>query len=85
MFHMFTVPLTTITEDDERKNWEDVTLLQVEAKRVYVTYKRYRKIVSLRGRILNRMCNAFCFCCHINVVTFFCDKICDFALDVHHI
>lgn len=38
------LPLTTVTEEQKRRSWEEVTLLQVEAKRVYVTYKRYRKI-----------------------------------------
>lgn len=37
------LPLTSVTEDQKRKSWEEVTLLQIEAKRVYVTYKRYRK------------------------------------------
>lgn len=37
---------STVTDEQKRQAWEEVALLQVEAKRIYTTNKRYRKFVS---------------------------------------
>lgn len=50
-----TLPLSSITEDDKRRSWENVTFLQVQAKRIYVTYKRYRKACR-SAKDVNRAC-----------------------------
>ncbi|KAL4219925.1 hypothetical protein ACF0H5_020337 [Mactra antiquata] len=35
--------ISTVSESDKKKLWENVALLQVDAKRTYTTHKRYRK------------------------------------------
>ncbi|XP_053403690.1 uncharacterized protein LOC123554809 isoform X2 [Mercenaria mercenaria] len=42
------LPMSTVSQEDMRKNWKDVALLQVEAKRTYTTNRRYRKVAKMQ-------------------------------------
>lgn len=40
-------PLFSVTDEERKKNWEAVALLQVDASREYTTNKRFRKLCRL--------------------------------------